>query len=163
MQAFARIPFLLSAALLFAACGSSSYGPRTNAPPQVTATPQAPASRPMDPAMALGLWKSNFGPVQVAADTAKGTGYLMGVWVYDRDGREIIGSFSGQATGNVLNFSWEEPTTAAPLRGAGYLVFDPYGKSFTGRWWTDNRDRGGDWNGWRSQGDVVSSPPEPAY
>jgi hypothetical protein len=117
----------------------------------------------MDPSMALGLWNSNFGPVKIEADTSGGTGKLMGVWVYDRDGQEIIGFFSGQANGNVLNFGWEEPSTGAPLRGAGYLTFDPAGASFTGRWWTDSRDRGGDWNGWRGQNAATNAPaPAPA-
>jgi hypothetical protein len=105
----------------------------------------------MDPSMALGLWNSNFGAVKVEADNAKGAGQLMGIWLYDRDGQEIIGFFSGPAEGNVLKFNWEEPSTGKPLQGAGYLVFDPAGASFTGRWWTNNRDRGGDWNGWRGQ------------
>ncbi len=106
--------------------------------------------------MALGLWKSNFGAVKLEADNASGANGLMGIWLYDREGQEIIGFFSGKADGNVLKLTWEEPGTGAPLRGSGYLVFDPAGASFTGRWWTDNRDRGGDWNGWR--GEVVATP-----
>jgi hypothetical protein len=87
----------------------------------------------------------------------------MGIWLYDREGQEIIGFFSGAANGNVLRFSWEEPSTGAPLRGAGYLVFDPAGASFSGRWWTDNRDRGGDWNGWRGQPNPdPAAAPDPA-
>lgn len=149
MQVMLRLIFLLTASAFALASSSSS----TNTPPPPTGAqpvPQAPASQPMDPGMAVGLWNSNFGAVKVEADNARGTGQLMGIWLYDRDGQEIIGFFSGSATGNVLNFTWEEPSTAAPLRGSGYLVFDPAGASFTGRWWTDNRDRGGDWNGWRS-------------
>lgn len=111
----------------------------------------------MDPSQALGLWKSNFGPVKIDSDTSAGTDKLMGVWVYTRDSQEIIGFFSGAAKGNVLSFTWQEPSQGAPLRGAGYLVFDPAGTSFTGRWWTDSRDRGGDWNGWRQRGDGGSS------
>jgi hypothetical protein len=152
MQALARLTILLTAAAFAGASTSSS----SNTPPPVAATgnaatPQAPASNPMDPSMALGLWNSNFGAVKVEADNAKGAGQLMGIWLYDRDGQEIIGFFSGPAEGNVLKFNWEEPSTGKPLQGAGYLVFDPAGASFTGRWWTNNRDRGGDWNGWRGQ------------
>lgn len=109
--------------------------------------------------MAMGLWNSNFGAVKLEADNAGGTGQLMGIWLYDRDGQEIIGFFSGPTDGNVLKFTWQEPSTGAPLQGAGYLVFDPAGKSFTGRWWTNNRDRGGDWNGWRGQ---AAADPVPA-
>ena len=159
MQAIVRLTFLLTASAFALASSSSS----TNTPPPVAATggqptPQPPASQPMDPAMAVGLWNSNFGAVKVEADNARGPGQLMGIWLYDRDGQEIIGFFSGSASGNVLRFTWEEPSTGAPLRGSGYLVFDPAGASFTGRWWTDNRDRGGDWNGWRGQGAAAAAP-----
>jgi hypothetical protein len=160
MQALVRLTILLTAAV-FAAASSSST---TNSPPPAMAagsqpTPQAPASSPMDPSMAVGLWNSNFGAVKVEADQSKGTGELMGIWLYDRDGQEIIGFFSGRAGGNVLKFTWEEPSASGPLRGSGYLVFDPAGASFTGRWWTDNRDRGGDWNGWRGQAATAETAP----
>ena len=104
-----------------------------------------------------GLWKSNFGAVKLVPNLAAGSDALEGVWLYERDGREVIGYFSGKADGNVLKFSWEEPSTGTPLRGTGYLVFDPAGYSFTGRWWTTNQDRGGDWNGWREQAAAESS------
>lgn len=103
----------------------------------------------MDPSAALGLWKTSFGPVKIDSDPGRAGG-LLGVWLYDRDNQEVIGSFAGTTDGNVFNFSWQEPSAGAPLRGTGYLVFDPAGGSFTGRWWTDNQDRGGDWNGWRA-------------
>ena len=81
-----------------------------------------------------------------------GPGAVHGVWVYDRQGTEVIGYFAGSLRGNVLDFTWQEPgADGTPLSGAGYLVFDPQGRSFTGRWWTDTRDRGGDWNGWRAE------------
>ncbi len=163
MQAILRLTILLTAAAFAVASSSSS----SNAPPPAMAAgtsppPQAPASQPMDPSMAMGLWNSNFGAVKVEADNSSGTGRLMGIWLYDRDGQEIIGFFSGTAQGNVLQFSWQEPSTGAPLQGAGYLVFDPAGKSFTGRWWTNNRDRGGDWNGWRGQPAADPVPDAPA-
>jgi hypothetical protein len=28
-------------------------------------------------------------------------------------------------------------------------VFDPQGRQYNGRWWSDRKDRVGDWNGWR--------------
>jgi hypothetical protein len=105
----------------------------------------------MSAEMALGLWKSSFGAVKVELDDTS-PDHLMGVWVYDRAGREVVGFFRGAISGNVLSFSWEEPTTSGPpLRGGGYLVFDQRGKTFAGKWWTTNRDRGGDWNGWRGK------------
>lgn len=108
--------------------------------------------------MAYGLWKSNFGPVKIEPNTTAGSNGLMGVWVYEREGQEVIGYFSGAANGNVLKFTWEEPSTGTPLRGTGHLVFDPAGGSFTGRWWTTNQDRGGDWNGWRGQAAAAEAP-----
>ena len=109
--------------------------------------------------MAIGLWNTSFGPVKIEADSSGGTGKLMGVWVYDKEGQEVIGFFSGTANGNVLNFQWEEPSQGAPLQGAGYLVFDPAGTSFTGRWWTANQDRGGDWTGQRGQAQAAPAAP----
>ncbi len=150
MQALLRLSLLLAAFAFSVASGSS----QSNVPPPATGSapaPTPPVAQPMDPSAALGLWKTNFGPVKIESDAGRERG-LMGVWIYDRDNQEIIGYFSGAADGNVLNFSWDEPSAGAPLRGAGYLVFDPQGSSFTGRWWTDSRDRGGDWNGWRAEG-----------
>ena len=106
----------------------------------------------------LGLWKSNFGAVKIEANPRDGAEGIMGVWLYDRNGQEVIGYFSGRANGNVLKFTWNDPSDGNPLEGEGYLVFDPQGGSFTGKWWTSNRDRGGDWNGWREQ----RSAPSPA-
>jgi hypothetical protein len=105
----------------------------------------------MDEESALGLWKSSFGAVKIERDTDAGPGQLMGIWVYDRAGREVIGSFDGPLEGNVLRFRWQEPARPRPLVGEGYLVFDPSGRSFSGRWWTAMRDRGGDWTGWRAE------------
>jgi len=103
---------------------------------------------------ALGLWKSSFGPVKIEHDA---DGQLMGAWVYDRDGQEVIGTFGGALSGNVLQFQWQEPARPRDLAGEGYLVFDPSGQSFAGRWWTTTHDRGGDWNGWRNDG--AGEPP----
>lgn len=101
----------------------------------------------MDSSLALGLWKSSFGAVKMEASQNDG---LQGIWVYDRQGQEVIGYFDGAMDGNVFQFQWHEPAEPAPLRGSGYLVFDPNGNTFSGKWWTDKRDRTGSWNGWRT-------------
>ncbi|MBX3158842.1 MAG: hypothetical protein KF773_22940 [Deltaproteobacteria bacterium] len=111
----------------------------------------APPPQQMDPARALGLWKSTFGAVKIEADPSKGgieAGAVQGVWVYTRQGQEVIGYFAGNLRGNVLNFRWQEPSNP-PLVGEGYLVFDQGGRQYSGRWWSEHRDRVGDWNGWR--------------
>ena len=108
----------------------------------------------MDPGQALGLWRSTFGAVKIEADSSKGglqTGAVQGVWVYQRQGQEVVGYFAGNLRGNVLQFRWQEPNNP-PLTGEGYLVFDAGGRQYSGRWWSDRRDRVGDWNGWRQGG-----------
>lgn len=166
MQAFVRLTLLFFAAAVAMASSTST----TNAPAATPGQNGAPnggqsehsnpaSSQTMDPTLLLGVWKSNFGPVKIQADTSGATGKLMGVWVYDRDGAEVIGYFSGAMRGNVLNFQWQEPSTGKPLEGGGYLQFDVQGNSYTGRWWTTDRDRGGDWNGWREQAGAVSTEP----
>jgi hypothetical protein len=114
----------------------------------------------MEPAAALGLWHSSFGAVKLEADTSRAPGHLMGVWVYDRNGREIIGYFTGLLDGNVLEFNWHEPAEQGELRGSGFVVFDPQGQRFDGRWWTVARDREGAWQGWRQS--PGGQPPGPA-
>jgi hypothetical protein len=124
---------------------------------------QAPESQPMAADQALGLWKSSFGPVKIEKDDASGEGYVRGVWVYDRAGQEVIGYFSGPLDGNVLQFRWQEPAKPSDLVGDGYLVFEPGGRTFTGKWWTTSKDRGGDWQGWRHEGagaPAEGAPPE---
>jgi hypothetical protein len=108
----------------------------------------------MEPNLALGLWRSTFGAVKIEADNSQGglaAGNLHGVWVYQRQGQEVVGYFSGNLRGNVLQFRWQEPNNP-PLTGEGYLVFDAQGRQYEGRWWSDKRDRVGDWNGWRPTG-----------
>jgi hypothetical protein len=160
----ARLIAVAGAVAALAASGSSS----ANRPPPAPPDPYGPPpSRPMEEQRALGLWKSSFGPVKIERDASSG-GQLMGAWVYDRAGQEVVGTFGGPLTGNVLHFRWQEPARPRDLVGEGYLVFDPNGDSFTGRWWTETRDRGGDWNGWRAdtagEGDAPPGPPpdEPA-
>lgn len=113
-----------------------------------------PPPQEMEAGRALGVWRSTFGAVKIEADNARGgieTGSLQGVWVYTRQGQEVIGYFSGSLRGNVFEFKWNEPSNTGPLNGAGYLVFDRSGRQYSGRWWSDRRDRVGDWNGWRNQ------------
>jgi hypothetical protein len=96
--------------------------------------------------------------VKIEADNSKGgiaTGAVQGVWVYQRQGQEVIGYFAGNLRGNVMNFRWQEPGSqgGAPLNGEGWLQFDTAGRQYSGRWWTDRKDRVGDWNGWRQPGE----------
>lgn len=139
------------------AYGASAQGPNNSGPP--------PAQQ-MDPTRALGLWRSTFGAVKIEPDDSKGglqSGAVQGVWVYQRQGQEVVGYFAGNLNGNVLQFGWEEPSNP-PLVGQGYLVFDAQGRQYTGRWWSDRRDRVGDWNGWRAAETrgVGRGPAEPA-
>jgi hypothetical protein len=108
----------------------------------------------MEPNLALGIWRSTFGAVKIEADNSHGglpTGSLQGVWMYQRQGQDVVGYFAGNLRGNVLQFRWQEPNNP-PLTGEGYLVFDVQGRQYAGRWWSDKRDRVGDWNGWRQPG-----------
>jgi hypothetical protein len=110
-----------------------------------------PQPSQMDPSRAIGLWKSTFGAVKIEADAQNGgmqTGNVQGAWVYDRRGEQVVGVFYGSLRGNVLQFHWQEPGNP-PLVGEGFLVFDPSGRQYSGRWWSESHDRTGDWNGWR--------------
>ena len=126
---------------------SSQYGP--------------PPPQDMDPSAALGLWRSNFGAVKVEADNSRGglhAGAVHGVWQYDRQGQDVVGYFFGSLRGNVLSFRWQEPANP-PLLGEGFVVFDQAGRQFSGRWWSDSKDRVGVWNGGRVP--TPASPPKP--
>ena len=160
----ARVLFV--AAAVIAAAGSatsSSNNSDQNASmmPQYGQPPQgggAPPPQQMEAGRALGLWRSTFGAVKIEADNSKGgiqVGALQGVWVYNRQGQEVIGYFAGNLRGNVLQFRWQEPGSNGqpPLNGEGWLQFGADGRQYSGRWWTDRRDRVGDWNGWRQTGD----------
>jgi hypothetical protein len=138
------------AAAVWAAAGSASSTSNSAAVPQ-NANMNPPPPREMDSSRALGLWRSTFGAVKIEADANRGglsSGAVQGIWTYQRQGQEVIGYFSGTLRGNVLDFHWDEPGTP-PLTGSGYLVFEPDGRQYSGRWWSDKRDRVGDWNGWR--------------
>lgn len=155
----ARLALVAAAVVASAASGGSTQ----NSQPAVgNYNTSPPPPQAMDSALALGLWKSSFGAVKLETDAAAAPGTVHGVWVYDRQGTEVIGYFAGALRGNVLEFTWEEPAIdGTPLAGAGYLVFDPYGQRFTGRWWTQARDRVGEWTGWR-QDQGIQPRGEPA-
>lgn len=132
-----------------AVAGCATFG--SNAPQN-----SPPPSQDMDPVRALGLWRSNFGAVKIESDDGHGgvaSGAVHGVWQYDRQGQEVVGYFFGTLRGNVLSFRWQEPATP-PLVGDGYIAFDPGGSQFSGRWWSEHRDRSGVWSGARQ-------PPQP--
>ena len=164
----ARVVAVLAAVV--AAAGSATSGSNDNKSmmQQQGQNQTPPPPQQMEPGRALGLWRSTFGAVKIEADNSKGglnTGAVQGVWVYQRSGQEVVGYFSGSLRGNVLDFRWQEPNNP-PLTGAGYLVFDPQGRQYAGRWWSDRKDRIGDWNGWRQGatqgGDQYMQPRAPA-
>jgi len=167
---------LCVAAAVIAAAGSATSNTNDNQnasmiPPygQSQGGGGAPPPQQMEPGRAVGLWSSNFGGVKIEADNTRGgiaSGAVQGVWVYNRHGQEVIGYFSGTLRGNVLQFRWQEPAAqgAPPLNGEGWLQFDASGRQYTGRWWTERRDRVGDWNGWRDAGGgdpAYGGQPEP--
>ena len=152
----------VAAACLAAAGSATSNSNNSPAVQPQNANMSPPPPQEMDPARALGLWRSTFGAVKIEADNSRGgiaTGAVQGVWVYQRRGQEVIGYFNGSLRGNVLDFRWQEPGSAdaPPLVGAGYLVFEQTGRQYSGRWWSDKRDRVGDWNGWRQ----ANAQPQP--
>jgi hypothetical protein len=137
-----------------AAVGSATSNNNSPAVQPQNANMSPPPPQEMDASRALGLWRSTFGAVKIEADNSRGgiaSGAVQGIWVYQRRGQEVVGYFSGSMRGNVLDFRWNEPGSAdsPPLVGAGYLVFEQSGRQYSGRWWSDKRDRVGDWNGWR--------------
>ena len=152
----ARVVAVLAAVVAAAGSATSeSSKPVAGQPPQYganTAANQPPPPQQMEPSASLGLWRSNFGAVKIEADNSKGglqSGAVQGIWVYQKQGQEVVGYFSGSLRGNVLQFRWQEPNNP-PLTGEGFLVFDVQGRQYSGRWWSDRRDRVGDWNGWRN-------------
>lgn len=159
----ARVAVVLGAVVAAAGSASSTSNPPPQTRPQY-AQNQPPPPQQMEPSSALGLWRSTFGAVKIEADNSKGglgSGAIQGIWVYERQGQEVVGYFAGNLRGNVLNFRWQEPNNP-PLTGEGFLVFDPQGRQYSGRWWSDARDRNGDWNGWRNApGQQQPQQPQP--
>jgi len=161
----ARVVAVLAACAAAAgsATSTSNNQPSATAPSDQNNSP--PPAQQMDGARALGLWRSTFGAVKIEADDSHGglsSGSLQGVWLYQRQGQEVVGYFAGNLRGNVLQFRWQEPNNP-PLTGEGYLVFDVQGRQYTGRWWSDKRDRVGDWNGWRQAGPQGAQRPGTEY
>lgn len=105
----------------------------------------------MERSLALGLWHSNFGAVKLERDSSGDENAVMGAWLYERGGQEIIGYFSGKMRGNVLEFTWHESAQPNDLTGRGFISFDPNGIRFSGRWWSYDQRRGGQFRGWRDQ------------
>jgi hypothetical protein len=146
---------VLTIAAAFTAAVGSATSNTSNQPQQPqNAQSSPPPPQEMDAARSLGLWHSTFGAVKIDADNSKGglqSGSVQGVWQYQRQGADVIGYFYGSLRGNVLQFHWQEPgsNSSPPLTGEGYLVFEQTGRQYSGRWWSDKRDRVGDWNGWR--------------
>jgi len=135
-----------------AAVGSASSSSQNQPQQPQGAQMNPPPAQDMDASRSIGLWKSTFGAVKIEADNAHGglqSGALQGVWQYQRQGQDVVGYFYGTIRGNVLQFHWQEPANP-PLTGEGYLVFEQTGRQYSGRWWSDKRDRVGDWNGWRN-------------
>jgi hypothetical protein len=149
----ARIAAVLAACAAAAGSASSrSSSSGTDQNPSLAAGQSgAPPPQQMEPNLALGLWRSTFGAVKIEADNSHGglaAGSIQGIWMYERQGQEVIGYFAGNLRGNVLSFRWQEPNNP-PLTGEGFLVFDVQGRQYSGRWWSEKRDRVGDWSGWR--------------
>jgi hypothetical protein len=143
-------------AACFAAVGSATSntnnGPAAQQQSQINSPP---APQQMDPSRALGVWHSTFGAVKIGADDAHGgiqAGAIQGIWMYQRQGQDVIGYFYGTLQGNVLRFRWNEPGNP-PLNGEGYIAFNQVGSQYSGRWWSDKKDRVGDWNGYRQATD----------
>jgi hypothetical protein len=147
----ARVAAVVAACAAAAGSATSGSGSGSSQSGSLAGQSSAPAPQQMEPNVALGVWRSTFGAVKIEADNSHGglaTGNLQGVWVYQRQGQEVIGYFAGNLRGNVLSFRWQEPNNP-PLTGEGFLVFDVQGRQYSGRWWSDKRDRVGDWSGWR--------------
>jgi hypothetical protein len=156
---------VLTIAAAFTAAVGSATSNTSNQPQQPqNAQSSPPPPQEMDASRSLGLWHSTFGAVKIDADNSKGglqSGAVQGVWQYQRQGADVVGYFYGSLRGNVLQFHWQEPgsNSSPPLTGEGYLVFEQTGRQYSGRWWSDKRDRVGDWNGWRQS----SGQQQPEY
>ena len=118
------------AAACIAALGSASSNTNNGPAQPQSAQNNPPPPQQMDSGRALGLWRSTFGAVKIEADNAHGgiqAGALQGVWMYQRQGQDVIGYFYGTLQGNVLKFRWQEPNNP-PLTGEGFIVFDQSGR-----------------------------------
>jgi hypothetical protein len=148
-------PRFAAAARLLAVAGialaAAASAKQQTAPP--AQNPQGPPPVAMDPQAAVGLWRSNFGPVKIEFDTAGGAREdVQGAWSYMRGDQTVTGVFWGRLRGNVLDFKWNEPGVNGPLEGEGYIQFTPDGLRFDGQWWTLDQSRKGGFNATRHQG-----------
>ena len=91
---------LTIAAACFAAVGSATSNTNNGpAAQQQSQMNSPPPPQQMDPARALGLWRSTFGAVKLEADNSHGglqAGAVQGVWMYQRQGQDVIGYFYDQ-------------------------------------------------------------------
>jgi hypothetical protein len=87
----------------------------------------------MEPATALGTWRSSWGEL-VLEQRPQGT--IAGRWSYTRAGQQHTGALEGRLDGNVLRFAWSSSTPTTALGGEGWIVFDPREPRFRGEWWT---------------------------
>ena len=160
----ARVAAVVAACAAAAGSATSSSNSSSSQSGSLASQSSAPPPQQMEPNVALGVWRSTFGAVKIEADNSHGglaAGNVQGIWVYQRQGQEVIGYFAGNLRGNVLSFRWQEPNNP-PLTGEGFLVFDVQGRQYSGRWWSDKRDRVGDWNGWRPPAGAGAQRPDPA-
>lgn len=161
----ARLTVAALAALTLLASSRSQSTPSQPQQPPGAWNAAPPPSTAMAPSAAAGLWRTTFGAVKIEEDGPSG---VHGAWLYEREGREIVGYFGGALDGNVLRFTWREPAQAQPgepqLGGEGWLVFEANAGKFSGRWWTHNRDRQGDWTGERGAPLGAAAPaPTPGF
>src|SRR3954451_2428322 len=94
------------AAAVGSASSNTNNGPASQ-PQYQQSSPPPPQE--MEASRALGLWRSNFGAVKSEPDNAHGglpAGAVQGVWMYQRQGQDVVGYFYGTLRGNVLQFHW---------------------------------------------------------
>jgi hypothetical protein len=157
----ARVVAVVAGCVAAAGSATSTSNQQAQSQQSQASASSPPPSQQMEPMRAMGLWKSTFGAVKIEPDERNGglqSGNVQGAWMYQRQGQDVVGLFWGSLQGNVLKFKWQEPSSpqsTQPLAGEGYLVFDPAGRQYSGRWWSDRRDRVGEWNGWRNEGGVA--------
>lgn len=95
-----------------------------------------------------GVWDSNFG--QVKFQRTEKPGFYRGVWMFEREGEQVIGYFEGELTGKQFWFRWHQPGEDGQDRvGSGRIFFNEVGNRFDGTWATEDGGQNGNWNGSR--------------
>src|SRR6476661_8345543 len=92
----ARVVVVLAACVAAVGSSTSSSNSAATEPQYGQSNSSPPPPQQMEAGRALGLWRSTFGAVKIEADNSKGglqVGALQGVWVYNRQGQEVIGYF----------------------------------------------------------------------